>query len=331
MTRIFTEGFEAGDGLFWSTLAGATSTAQARSGSRSWSLTNVSPVKNVTAVAEGFFRFGLRISSYSAAAWTVLQWRAGATVLGSLRINSSTKKLELYTGASTLVATGTTAIAIDTWYLIELRIKIADAGGVVEAKLDGTVEPTFTGDTKPGADTTFDNLIFTAMGASITLFLDDLAFNDTAGGVDDGYCGDGHVVMLTPNANGDSSQLVGSDADSTDNYLLVDEVPKDDDTTYVESATATQYDLYNLSAYTLQTGEAVLRLFVEARVKETTAAGDSINLGVKSGVTESWSGNLPVTTAYARYVGADLKTDPDTAAAWTQAGLNALQAGVKIV
>ncbi|KRT69321.1 MAG: hypothetical protein XU15_C0011G0147 [candidate division NC10 bacterium CSP1-5] len=327
MTRIFTEGFEAGDTLFWGVAGnGSVSTTTPRSGSRCWQSGGTAAQKSISAISEGYVRLGLFATGI--AAQVIMRWYASGTELGSLRL-SSAGNLQLYTSTGTLVATGSVAIQLNTWYLVEVRIKIADAGGVLEVKVDGTVDATFSGDTKPGADTTFNLIYILHTGASVWR-IDDFALNDTAGGVDDGYPGDGKVVMLTPNGNGDSSQLVGNDGNSVDNYLLVDEIPSDSDTTYVESATATEKDLYGMTTYTLESGQTVLRLWVEARARELTAAGDGIQLGVKSGATESFSATRPIGTSYARYVGDDLKTDPNTAAAWTQGGLDALQAGVKV-
>jgi hypothetical protein len=77
-----------------------------------------------------------------------------------------------------------------------------------------------------------------------------------AGGLDpnSGFPRDAFIFGLIPNGNS-SSQLVGSDADSTDNYLLVDDRPMDDATaitTYVEETTTPGnrdiYELENVSA-----------------------------------------------------------------------------------
>src|SRR3972149_102317 len=312
MTRIFTEGFEAGDTLFWGVAGnGSVSTTTPRSGSRCWQSGGTAAQKSISAISEGYVRLGLFATGI--AAQVIWGGKLAALSLASRGLG----------------ATGSVAIQLNTWYLVEVRIKIADAGGVLEVKVDGTVDATFSGDTKPGADTTFNLIYILHTGASVWRIAD-FALNDTAGGVDDGYPGDGKVVMLTPNGNGDSSQLVGNDGNSVDNYLLVDEIPPDVDTTHVESATATEKDLYGMTTYTLESGQTVLRLWVEARARELTAAGDGIQLGVKSGATESFSATRPIGTSYARYVGDDLKTDPNTAAAWTQGGLDALQAGVKV-
>lgn len=328
MTRIFTDGAEIGDTLFWSTVGSATNvTTTPRSGSRCYQMGATESRRTITAVSEGYYRIGFRFST--AGAHVICRWRAGATELGSIRLNASTLKLEAYNTSSNLAATGTAVLSASTWYLIEVHIKIADAGNI-DVRVEGntTADIAFSGDTKPGADTTFDSLNLTMANVGGTQLVDDLAFNDTAGGADNSWCGDGKIVMISPNGVGDSTQLTPS---SGSNWQCVDEVPPNSDTDYVESATAGQYDLYNLGSIALGAGDTILRVWVEGRVRETVAAGDNVQLGVKSSATEDWSVNLPVTTSYARYVGDDLTQDPATTAAWTESGVNSLQAGMKVI
>jgi hypothetical protein len=215
-------------------------------------------------------------------------------------------------------------LQINTWYLIEVHVKIAAIGGVAEAKVDGVSDINYSGSTQPGSDTTINRINY---WGSTTFLIDDLALNDTAGGVDDTWCGDGKIVMLRPNAAGDVTQLTPS---AGANWECVDECPPNT-ADYVSSATAGQYDLYNCNTYTLQSGEVVRRVQVEARCLEESALGDSIKLGVKTESTEYFGASQPVLTSYRRYVGNDLKVNPNTAAAWTQLELDALQVGVTVV
>jgi hypothetical protein len=58
-------------------------------------------------------------------------------------------------------------------------------------------------------------------------------------------CGNGFVIGIPPNANGTTSGLTGSDGNSTDNYLLVDErATTSTPTTYVDATAANQKDTY---------------------------------------------------------------------------------------
>jgi hypothetical protein len=337
MARVFTEGFEMGDILFISSTAGtvAAATDQARSGLYSLKLTgNAASATRIltTALSEFYTRFGFRLTSYGLATNQFFNWYKDTNLIGHIRLNGTTRRVEIYSGTGTLLTTGAIALSLDTWYLFEFRIKIDDSTGAIELKIDGVSDATYAGDTKPGSDTNVNALQWRATQTGQIVYVDDLALNDTNGASDNSWCGDGKIVAVWPDGNGDASQLTGSDGNSTDNYLLVDDVPKDDDTTYVASSTAGQYDLYNLGAVSLPAGYTINRIYAECRAREDAAAGDSIQLGIKpSGGSESWSASRAVTTSYARYVGSEHTVNPADSGAWEAADINALQAGPKVV
>ena len=84
------------------------------------------------------------------------------------------------------------------------------------------------------------------MGISGTTIFDDVYL---MAGTGDEFLGDCTVATLLPTGNGFVNQFVGSDGNSTDNYLLVDEQPPSS-TDYVGSATTGQQDLYTLTNLT---------------------------------------------------------------------------------
>lgn len=324
MTRVFTEGFELGDGLFFTVGGSAGSTTGVRSGV--YAHTGYAPYKDITALSEFYYRTSMYLGNSNETVQRI-KWQNAATVLGHIRTEGN--RITAYTSTGTLIGTGTIPIFPATIYLIEIYVKIADSGGRIVVKVDGIVDIDFTGDTKPGTATTVNRLQFGSNTGGNVWYMDDLALNDTAGGVDNSWCGEGHVIATTPNDNGDVSQLVGSDGNSVSNYLLVDEAPSDSDTTYVESSTSGQYDLYNLSACGLSNVE-IKRVWVEARARDTVAAGGNINLGLKS-TNEYWSANLALLTTYTLLLMGTIHTvNPYTSAAWTPGELDALQAGFKV-
>jgi hypothetical protein len=131
---------------------------------------------------------------------------------------------------------------------------------------------------------------------------------------------------MFPSGNGDASQLTGSDGNSTDNYALVDEVPSNNDTDYVEGSVVNERDLYQLSNVSLPVGTTVRRVLVESRSKDTVAEGGLIALEVKTGGTEYVSADMALASSYAP-VRAEWILNPNTGVAWTQADLDALQVG----
>lgn len=334
MTRIFTDGAEFGDLLFWNSIANLTAdTTQKRSGSYSYMGSSAAAAgalignKNFTALSEFYLRIAFYVTSISSTSTKVCAWRNSTTELGNIRINLATSLLELYTSTNTLVATGTHPISVDTWYLLEVHVKIADASGVVEARLDGLDEASFTGDTKPGSATTVDNFTINSV-SGLDVWFDDLAMNDisnTDGKNDNSWCGDGKIFILYPNDNGTTNQFTGSDADSTNNYLHVDEIPHDTDSTYVEDSVSGHKDMYNLIPFS-GSGMTVLRVYPEARIRDTVSESGSIHLGLRTYSTEyKTSSPKPLLTSYTKIVGDDYKTNPYTTSGWTNTEIDALE------
>jgi len=326
MTRIFTEGFESGDTLAMNVATYGAGIAQVRSGSYSLqgAQGNSSTGITISGVSEVYFRCAHWTNGTSG---TLLKWRIGATELGSLRFNSTNRCLELYTGTATYVAGGTHPIPSNAWFLYEVHIKIDASAGVLEAKIDGVLDSSFNGNTKPGTATTFDNFLLPGTGTNVC-YMDDIAINNTSGSVDNSWCGDGRIIALVPNANGDLSQLMGSDGNTTDNYLLVDEKPSNGDTDYVEGSVVDEKDLYNMSATGLASNNIIRRVWVESRSRDTASAGGSIALAIKTNSTEYLSSNITLLGTYTASIkGIDYPLNPNSGVAWTISDVDALQAG----
>jgi len=330
MSRIFTEGFEMGsvDTSVWLGTVGLNTGAVVRPGSGVYSanFTSSNAYRELGAsFSEFYLRTAFRMDKTDSNA--LVGWYHAGTQLGHIYFTKNTRKITLYVGSS-LVATGTKILSLATWYLLEVYVKISDAGGVITLKIDGTQDCTFSGDTKPGADTNIDRIRF-YNDYNYGCYWDDIALNDMVGAVDNSWCGDGHVIALAPNANGDLSQLLGSDGDSTDNYLLVDETPQDGDTTYVEGSAVDEKDLYNLAASGLLANSIIKEVWAEAVCKDTVGAGGLLALVLKTNSMEYASADIALGISYAILRGTNHPINPNTSAAWTIGELDALQAGPK--
>lgn len=324
MTRIFTDGAETGDLLFFSSAGTTVSTTAPRSGSRCYALGGTVNIKNTPDLTEFYFRSGIK---FGLATQDIFAFRNSANANLAKIATVNTGFVRLYIG-STLVGTGTHFVGDNGWHLVETYLKIDGSNGVFECRVDGVTDISFTGNTVATTPSIVTNILFQATSSAGSI--DDLALNSASGTSDNGWCGDGKIVMLTPNANGDSSQMAGSDGNSTDNYLLVDEIPPNSDTDYVVSDVSGNADLYNLTTTTLPTNAVVKRVYVESRSREEVASGDSIKLGIKTNGSEYWSTSIVQTAIYGRNVGVDYLINPQTGSAWTQSEIDALQAGVKI-
>lgn len=323
MARLWTEGFEMQDEYFWDTAVGSISTGTARSGNASWLLSAGDDRKNVNSLGEFYMRIGWRFGTTVLA--TPFQWRNGTTVIGGIRHIASPNCFVAQVGTTT-VATGTFSISTDTWYEIEVHVKIDNTLGSIQLKVDGVMDINFAGDTQPAALSVIDNLLFTRLSSED--YLDDLALNDTTGGADNSWCGDGHVILLIPNAAGDTTEWSASPTGS--NYLRVDELPPNDDTDYVYSSTSGTVDLYNLTSSGLPSVE-ILRVWPEARARDDVAAGGLIGLPIKTNGVQYEGTSVSLLTTYTKQILGDARTvNPQTSAAWNVSELDALQVGVQV-
>lgn len=255
-----------------------------------------------------------------------------------LRINSdvTSNLFRLYfdkdTGRIALIANGNTVwtspiYTNNTWYLIELHVKIDDAG-VAELRVDGVDVASYSGDTKPGADTKIDEIYIVCQHSDTSNHYDDFAINDVNGTEDNSWCGDGKIIALRPDAAGDSTQWTPS---AGSNYECVDEVTPDSDTTYVKAETDAYVDLYNVASPGLPSGATITRVWVQSVARKETASATQIKVGLKSGTTEAWSGAEDLLISYDMIYGPEYTVNPDDSAAWEESDLNSLQIGIKSV
>jgi len=333
--RIWTDGFELGDLVGYINSSSSVVTTTPRSGNRCAQI----PVGgafgiNLPPNTEYYFRLAFRFGTVSPnnAGQPFFQWvTAGGIQLGGLKIASGgSNLLQLVTGTSagTVVATGTTVIQPNTWYLAEVHVLINSTTGEIQLKLDGVDEATFNGNTltSPIARATYHYF----GGGGTVLRIDDIAINDPSGGEDDLWCGDGKIILLTPEADGDKSEWMGSDSDQINNYLLVDEIPSDGDSTYVVASGIGVTDLYHVTDFSIPNAD-IISVQVEGRARSTVAEGDELIPMIKTGGVEFESTPVQLLTAYSKKVlGTRYTTNPDTDAAWTVEDLNSLQIGQKV-
>jgi len=342
MARILSEGFELKDFVpgNHSNAAGSTlpaySTASVRSGAASWKVAagnngwSKSDLALPSSYSEFYIRFGVNMNYGAGVAGTgQFKWFNGATELGSVRVSEG-GYVSLYTGTGTLVATGTTLIVQNTWYLIEVHVTISTLAGVLELKVEGKpVEATFNGNTNPGTLNTVNAIELYGGLSFCLLYYDDIAINDTSTASDNSWCGDGHIIATYPTGTS-VNQLTGSDADKVNNHLHVDEQPQDGDTTYVEGSVVDEEDLYSYGACGLATTVIINRIWAESRTRDTVAAGGKVALITKaSGGAEVSGSDITLTTSFSsvRPRSADQLLNPVTASAWVPADIDAILAG----
>ena len=262
---------------------------------------------------------------------TIVGLYEGTTQQITIRQNSSS---QLYVArGSSAVATMTTSLSTNVWYYVEVRAFMNDSTGTVDLHVNGSSRATFTGDTLNGGTGAVTTLQLgpapsTSIPGTLNYRIDDVYVCDTAGSAPNNtFLGDIRVEALFPNANGNSSQWVGSDSNSTDNYLLVDETaPNGAD--YVQSSTVGDKDTYNYTSITPLVGTIHGAQIVPYAAKTDAGTRTIVNVA-RSGSSESDSSSRTLSTT-ALYYPSITSLNPATGLAWTVSEINAAEFGVKV-
>jgi hypothetical protein len=215
--------------------------------------TDVLVVPYVTAVTESFVGFWLYLAAAPGAVATILEFHSSDTPLAnphlSLKVNTNLSLEVFRDGSTSILASSASAIAVTAWTFVEMRALVNNVTGAYEVKLNesslisGSSINTASG---TGTDYAVDSIRLIG-AATMEPRFDDLVIVDTtvAGSEPITYTGKVTVATLWPSADGALSQFTGVGTGAA-NYDRVDETPgKDDDTSYVQSSTVGNRDLYD--------------------------------------------------------------------------------------
>lgn len=335
MTRKWTEGWEFKDMIGYCTGSDYgvpvvdIETTIKRSGNASLHIGNVSNTdgwlyKTIDPVSELYLRFAVYLKPF------VYGDKVPRIYFGTndYLTFGSCYELQIYIGG-VLIASGSTVLYRETWYLIELHIKKSATVGVVQARLDGSsaLEIDFSGNTGVANVTRIMFWIAVGyVGEISSAYFDDIALNDTAGGVDNSWCGEGKIVVMMPNTDSLPLQLTPSAA--TAHYLLVDEVPTNGDTDYVEGSVINEEDMYKLTPSGLVNVD-INRVWTEARTRKTAATDAHVALITKAaGGAEVSGGDVELLTTYAvKVLGTEQRVNPVDSLAWEVADIDLIEIG----
>lgn len=235
-----------------------------------------------------------------------------------------------YGNPTTLLATSTAVITQNTWYYLEGKLSIDDTTGSLQLLLDGVEVINVS-----GIDTKFTTMAGTDRIRFSGGLFDDVYIEDTTDGTGsqghafDDFLGDVTCEVIRPTGNGASSDFTGSDGNSTDNYLLVDDAPgPDDDTTYVASATPTDKDLYEYGSIAATSGSIYAVQTLPWIRKDDAGARTFKAVARLSGGTEEAGAETSLNETYG--FRAEMRTQKPGGGDWSIADLNGAQFGVQV-
>jgi hypothetical protein len=259
----------------------------------------------------------------------VVRFMAGASATCAVLVNRD--------GSCILQVRGTNQSPVsgfneNQWQYVEVYLKVNASTGSFIVKKDGVTITTVTGNTL--LNTNDLKIEAVQLGVQTTLnlhqhYFDDIYICDETGSKNNTFLGDSTVDIIRPNGVGASSDWapVGSGS-PTLNYTFVNQVPHDGDTSYVESNTVGHKDLYlyedvNAGIPSIH-GLQVNTIFR----KEDFGPRLAVNV-VKSSATEEDSSEAGMNLDYYSFYSVH-EDDPDAAAAWTAATVNAAEFGLKM-
>lgn len=250
----------------------------------------------------------------------------------SLYPNTS-RGLDLYRGDGITFLGGTESgiLVASTWYYIELKATI-DNAGTAAVRINGASALTFSGDTQATGNASASAVLLGGdrTQSGTTIFDDVYMCDGTGGSPYNDFLGDIRVETLYPNGNGATSNFTGSDGNSTDNYLLVDEAGgHDGDTTYVESGTINDKDTYAYTNLTNSTGTVyAVQPILEAR--KTDAGSRSVKSVARlgGGTEEDAASASALATGYSLY--SDIRTTKPGGGSWSISDVNGSEFGIKV-
>lgn len=274
--------------------------------------------------SEFYFRTGLKIIGFPAGAAPVgLYFQEGATIhtqvggiaggLWTIR-NPQVGGLQLTGGA----------VTAGQYYCVEGHVLIADAGGILTLKIDGTIILNSVGDTRNGGTGLIDRLVLDCPNNTVHAHFDDIAFSR------DGWIGNGMVIDKAPNGIGDSAQFAIAGGDPT-NWEAVARRPPDP-AHYVYDTVVDHFDLHTLAASGLTAGAVINAVQPYAFGMLNQPGAGNLAVGIKGGGVEDWSADIALPSDSWKFVNEVHSVRPVGmgGGAWTQATVDALQAGYKV-
>lgn len=227
---------------------------------------------NSTQTNKFWFRTYLRIATAPSADTYVTQIGNGASGKISVRLTTSSTLQLRNEEDNASIGSASSALSANTWYRVEVFVDTTTISSTnAELRLDGVSIASSTAENLAAG---VDRLTWGSSATGTTdLFFDDIAINDSSGRAVDNWPGEGRLVHMHPNADGDNTAWIGYPSDTND-YDDVDEVTPNDNTDLIRSQTNNQLDDNNLEAATsagIGANDAIKLVSIGVRIRSCGA------------------------------------------------------------
>jgi hypothetical protein len=288
-----------------------------------------------TQIIEGAFRFNMTQQSNGITGapqtWIDCTTSSLTTIHWRLSIRYGGQILLYRNGAVFQTMTAPGVIQNNVWHHIQIKASALDSGSMI-IRVDGVEVMNVTGvdlrtGTSPSNGAIQRLTIYSASSTNggETQDVDYLILMDGSGSSFNDFVGDMRIEWQLPDAVGATNQWTQNTGPST--FEAIDDglAAYDDDTTYITEGTVGERSLFSHGTVAA-TGANPVR-FVSHQALTRNDGSNNVALVCVSGATTSVGATVTLSTAY-RWVQRNLETDPNTAAAWSLANINAAEFGV---
>lgn len=256
----------------------------------------------------------------------------GSTSQVSITFNaggSISLKLGDYNGS--VIATYTNAFIATEWNNFQFKIKIASAGGgTFDVRKNGNSSSNFSATgltTRVTSNSYINSVKLSELGSFSRLFyFDDFyMFDNNPASAPSDWTGDIRSYSLT--ATSDTAQKQFTPSGSPNNYANVGKFAPNT-ATYNYASTVGYEDLFDITNLSVSPTQiiGVVTKTVMSKSDTNPRNGQPV---IKSNATSSDGTSVALSSSFIGYIN-NWSTDPDTLAAWTASGVNALQIGYKV-
>lgn len=254
----------------------------------------------------------------------------------SLRLTTA-RRLQFYNAAGAALGSASSALSTNTWYHLEIKVTYSDSItlGDVELYIDGVQEiqlPATTDTDNAGSSTVDGFQLRSSTAVGENHYFDSIVWwSSESGDTWTDLKGIMRIETLYAEANGPTSDFDGSDGNSVNNYQLIDEGPghHDGNTTYVQSETPNDTDLYGFASMTAIDIESIEGVNVVIVAQKTDVATRSIRAVVNLEGSETTGDTHALTElSYLAFVS---MFDQIAGSEWTESDVNSAYYGIEVV
>jgi hypothetical protein len=253
--------------------------------------------------------------------------RNGSTVVAKVMVVTSggQKFFRIRNVSNTVLGTGTTPLAANTWYHIQFRVVVHASTGQAELRLNGAEGEINASNVNTGSSN-IDTIAFWTSNSQ-SMYVSDVVVQDTSGSAPwNTFLGDTRFVLPLPTGNSGTNNAWT--ANTGTKYGAVDEVSDNGDTDYISSATPGDRQTFTNAA--LGVTGTVFAVQVTNHARKDDATVRTIAPVIRQGGVNYDGTTTPaLSTSYIRYKQI-YQQGPD-GADWDVSRVDAAEFGVKMV